>query len=299
MAHWVPSIKEVESMIKDMEDIKKNILNDSNFQSNLRGGIKDYLKIKEWLIHHCKFLQYYEELEPTFFFRVRPLESESPYTCAKDLNYKDRDTSSLGRMNNSLINVLYTSLNDQTAMLECNLDSTSVGKKFQLTRFRTTEKIRVYRLGIFADLYLNTGIDTPDRKNKFKYFFNEEKPSYRMLKGYAALETCLLDILYSNANTTEHTYLLSALLADTIFETNKGRIDAIIYPSQKHRFGMNVAFNQKFADNINIFHTEVKEIKEVYSSGFFNCVSLKECKQCEDTPFIFEDCEPDYELNYY
>lgn len=299
MAIWVPSLKEVEAAAVSIEKIKNKILTDPNYKSELKIDSKEYLQIHEWFRQYCKFLQYYEYLEPTIFFRVRPLDLDTPYTSPKDLNYKERDPLSLGRMNNPLIDVLYTSLSDQTAMLECNLNKAQVGKKFQLTRFRTTEKIKVYRLGIFADLYLNTGIDTSYRKEKFKHFLNEEKPSYRMLKGYAALETAFLDIMYADAESNQDTYLLSALLAHAIFNTNENRIDAIMYPSQKHRFGMNVAFKQEFADKINIFHTELKEIREIFSTGFFNCISIKECTQCDVTPYVFEDCEQNFELNFY
>ena len=272
------SIKEVEELRESLLKIKKYIKKNKIYKESLVNDSKNYQVAVEVLCDYCKHLQYIDEIEPTLFFRVRPLKTEKPFKNSQDLKYKQRNSESLGRMNNPLINTLYTSFSDQTAMFECDIEDEQL---VQLAVFKTTEKIRVYKLGTFGEIYFRKPLNSEEQKGLFKKYLNKEKPSQSEIRGLIALETLLMEMLYADQKEKDD-YIMTAMIANAIFKTNEERIDAIAYPSKKHLFGMNLAFNEKYANKLKIEFSEVRKVKKRYETGFMICEEIEYCDDCTE-----------------
>lgn len=175
-------------------------------------------------------------------------------------------------MNNTSFRVLYTSLHEFTAMAESRITSDFLGGKFQLTKFSTNKPIKVYRLGLFSELYLNTPRDSDLVKNKTAELLGQGDHD-RTIQGYSALEVAMSNILYDQEKDY---HILSSILADAIFSTDKS-IDAIMYPSMQNRYGINIAFNKKSADTLQITYSAMNKVTEVHKNGFFRYMTEMEC----------------------
>lgn len=191
-------------------------------------------------------------------------------------------------MNNASFRVLYTSLNELTAMSEARLNTKKVGQRFQLTQFRSAQVLRAYNLGDFSRAHLNL----PRKSKLYEDFcmnYLGTKDGDKIVQGYAALECALYKVLYSS---DEYSYVLSSLLADAIFSAHE-TIDAISYPTQQSSFGINVAFRQAAADKLKIENSYVNELTGIYSNGFYAYRTLKSCSDFSSPENLrFEDLEP-------
>lgn len=286
------NIEEVERLRESLKEIINYSKKYNEYKNSLRTDSNNYQVVKNHLSSYCKFLQYMEQMEPGYFFRIRSLTSEKPFKNNQDLNYKERDINSIGRMNNPLINTLYTSLSAQTAMFESNLQEDQI---VQLAIFQTKEKIKVYKLGTFAEIYFGKALNSEEQKRLFKRYLNEEKPNESQIRGLIALETVLVEFLYSDDSND---YIITALIADSIFSANKERIDAIVYPSKKHKFGVNIAFKEEYAKKLKVKYSQVLKIKKRYETGFMMFQELSFCKNCEvEDEWEFEESEEDMKIH--
>jgi hypothetical protein len=266
------SLAEVNTFITEVEKIREQIRQDESYRLDILNHGRNYEKIKKYFSNFASFLRYSEEVSCRKFYRVRKSKDVKPFKTEKDLKYPDPNIEHEDRMNNTSFRVLYTSLHEFTAMAESRIDSSFIGKNFQLTRFHSNRPLKAYRLGMFSELYLNTPRDSEIVRDKTERLLGM---GYHdgTIQGYAALEVAMSNILYDQEKDY---HILSSILADVIFSTGTN-IEAIIYPSMQNRYGINVAFNKESADALEIHYSTMNKVTEVYKDGFFRYVTEMEC----------------------
>lgn len=271
------SLDEVNNFITQIDKTREKIYRDDSYRLDILNHGPNYNAIKKFLANFTSFLRYSEEASCNSFYRVRKSENGMPYPSVKDLKYPDPDIRHEDRMNNSSFRVLYTSLHEFTAMAESRIDNGFVEDKFQLTRFSLEKPLKVYRLGLFSELYLNSPRDSELVKNKTKRLLGAGDHD-KTIQGYAALEIAMSNILYDQA---EGYHILSSILADAIFSAGAD-IDAIMYPSMRNRYGINVAFNKESADSLQVSYSAMNKITEIHNNGFFRYTTEMECVDFSD-----------------
>lgn len=266
------SLKEVKNLIDNIDKVREKIRQDETFLLDIQHHGKSYDSIKEYLTNFTSYLRYSEEASCERFYRVRKSEGGEPYKTVKDLKYPDPDIKHEDRMNNTSFRVLYTSLHEFTAMAESRIDDSFVGKNFQLTRFSRKNPLKVYRLGLFSELYLNSPRDSELVIKKTEALLGDGDHD-RTIQGYSALEAAMSNILYDQEKGY---HVLSSILADAVFSSCPN-IEAIMYPSMQNRYGINVAFNKESADALKPTYSIMNKITEVHKNGFFRYVTEMEC----------------------
>ncbi|WP_175762555.1 RES family NAD+ phosphorylase [Burkholderia anthina] len=266
------SLDEVKKFIAEIDKTREKIHRDESYRIDIQNHGKNYENIKKYLLTFSSYLCYTEEARCMSFYRVRKSQGEEPYKTKKDLKYPDPDIKHEDRMNNTSFRVLYTSLHEFTAMAESRIDDSFLGKSFQLTRFFREKPLKIYRLGLFSELYLNTPRDSEFFKKNAATLLgigNHEKT----IQGYSALEVTMANILYDQEKDY---HILSSILADALFSSGTN-IEAIMYPSMQNRYGVNVAFNKESADALEIGYSAMNKIVEVHKNGFFKYKTQMEC----------------------
>lgn len=273
----------------EVEQIKAKITTDCKYKKRLLSNNTDYEMLKKYFEDHLRFLKYVNEIEIEHLYRVRKLEDKNPYTKRKQLIYPQQDAQNQHavRMNNLSFSVMYVSMHEFTAISEKRINKEYINKYFQLTRFTTKRKLRVYKLGLFSELYMESPRDSQYVKDKVNAYFGNSTHD-TTVQGYAGLECAIAKILYDQENDD---YTLSSIMADAIYSTNPS-IDAILYPTMQNRYGVNLALKNSFADELQITYTSVNQLKDVYNNGFYKYHTLQECTEFNNPEnFIF------YEIN--
>lgn len=274
MAIWAVNLDEAESVKKSIESIFKTITTNPDALKNIKEGGWYYVQLKEYFIHWVKFLQTIKEFpHKTPFYRVRKLNDVlfSGVPDIKGLKYAPKGLQ-LGRMNNSSINVLYTSFHEYTAISESRLEE---GDRFQLTRFQSNRPVKYHELNMFSKLYFSTPRDSDEYKEAMRTLFGMDGTE-AAVRGFASLESALMDGLYANHKDPDISYLVSSIISDAIFTTYTN-IDAVVLPSMQQRFGTNICFRETAADNLDITYSCVNQVEKVYNHGFYRYRTETEC----------------------
>lgn len=277
MANVGLKLDEVRNFVEQTNKLRRKIASDDGYRNRIISQGNDYFCIKEFFKEFTRFLRYSENLKIGSLYRVRKSCGDYPFYSKKDIFYPEPNMTHEDRMNNTSFRVLYVSLHEFTAMAETRLDQSFVGSNFQLTRFSTDKEISVFRLGMFSELYLNNPRDSEFSKNKIRKLLGSESLD-RTVRGYAALECAIADILYDKS---DRYHILSSIIADAIFDEIT-EVDAIVYPSMQNRYGTNVAIKKDFADTLNVVCTLFNRLDDVYENGFFKYTTLKECSDCSN-----------------
>lgn len=279
------SLDQTRDFEKQITVIRRKLETESNFRERVLNNKSEYEQIKSYFSEHLKFLQYTFDVNINCFYRVRKLINKKPFANRSELLYPPASSQHKDRMNNMSSRVLYVSFHEYTAMAETRLDKSYIGNYFQLTRFSLEESIKVFKLGQFSELYKEMPRDSELVNARLKVLFGDSGHD-RTVKGYAALECVIADILYSQ----EHDYhILSSIMADAIFTVNDS-IEAIVYPSVQNRYGTNLALRKELAEKLEIKASFVNLLKDVYSNGFFEYQTMLECSGFEeDNSLKFSD----------
>jgi len=147
--------------------------------------------------------------------------------------------------------------------------------------------LKIYRLGRFSEIYFNCPRDSDIFKHKVGELLGEGNEG--ALNGYSALEIALSEIMYSQEDGY---HILSSILADAIFSMET-RVDAIVYPTMKNMYGINVALNQENADALKVSYSTMNEIINVYENGFFEYETKQECRDFSNPDkLLYEEVLP-------
>jgi len=264
------NLDEVANFINQIKITKERLSLCNSYREDVSSYGKNYEKIKDFFCNFTRYLLYHKEVHFGDFYRVRKSEEKGkPYSSCKDLTYPPDGTRQKNRMNNTSFQVLYTSLNEFTAIAESKL---GYGDSFQLTRFHLDQKMLFYKLGLFSELYFNASRDSSFVKNRMRELFGSFDHD-RTIQGYSALEIAMSNILYAK---DDNDFILSSILADAIFSSNPS-IDAIMYPSVRYRYGTNVAFKKESADKLKKSASFLNNVIKVYDNGFFKYHTTMEC----------------------
>ena len=271
------SFEEVNNLIKEIQRVRQKIKEDEEYKLSIINHEKNYENIKNFFNNFVSFLRYKESLKIENLYRVRKSDKKEPYSTFKDVIFPPASIHHKDRMNNTSTRVLYTALNEHTAMAETRLDNDYIDKYFQLTRFTTDQDISVFRLGLFSELYLNSPRDSEHTKKKMYSIFGEDGHDLT-IRGYAALECALADILYDNS---DNYHIITSILADSIFTVNPD-IDAIYYPTMQNRYGMNLAISEKLTSTLKVSFTSLNQLQRVHNNGFFEYKTIMTCTDCSN-----------------
>ncbi|MGX9257995.1 RES domain-containing protein [Pantoea ananatis] len=296
MAIWAVNLDEAESVKKSIESIFKTITTNPDALKSIKEGGPYYATLKEYFIHWVRFLQTVKEFPlQTPFYRVRKLNDEifSGVSDIKGLKYAPKGLQ-LGRMNNSSFNVMYTSFHEYTAISESRLEESD---RFQLTRFQSNRPIRYHELNIFSRLYFSTPRDSTEYKEAMRTLFGVEGTD-TAVRGFASLESALMDGLYANHEDPELSYLVSSIISDAIF-TAYTDIDAVVLPSMQQRFGTNVCFRETAADNLDITFSCVNQVEKVYNHGFYRYRTETECLDFAKEPLSYRSVSEKHSNAHY
>lgn len=258
------SLDEVENFTKEINKVRKKLINNEAYRSNVIAQKDEYTFIKEYFQNFSRFLRYSDKAEINKLYRVRKLENDIPYSSRKELIYPEPNLDDKDRMNNTAFRVLYTSFHEFTAMAETRIDRSFIDKYFQLTRFSTNHPLTIYQLGVFSRLHLNTPRDSEYVKKEMKEMFGSEGHD-STVQGYSALECAISDVLYDK---NDGYHILSSILADAIFSENP-EMDAFLYPSMQNRYGINLAVKKDRADMLDVSYSSLNKLTAVYGNGFF------------------------------
>ncbi|WIL44524.1 RES family NAD+ phosphorylase (plasmid) [Pantoea agglomerans] len=296
MAIWTVNLDEAESVKKSIESIFKTIITKPEALKNIKEGGHYYAQLKEYFIQWLKFLQTVNEFPlKTPFYRVRKLNDAlfSGVPDIKGLKYAPKGLQ-LGRMNNSSINVMYTSFHEYTAISESRLEE---GDRFQLTRFQSNRPVKYHELNMFSRLYFSTPRDSAEYKEAMRTLFRMEGTD-TAVRGFASLESALMDGLYANHEDPEISYLVSSIISDAIF-TAYTDIDAVVLPSMQQRFGINVCFRETAADNLDITFSCVNQVEKVYNHGFYRYHTETECLDFTKEPLSYRSVNDKHSNAHY
>lgn len=158
------NLDEAESFSREVDALRDRIQNNEGYRHDLLNQGSNYKEIKKYFQAFTRFLQYKFDVNCNAFYRVRRVKGGNPYLSRKDLIYPEPSLEHKDRMNNTSFRVLYASFHEFTAMAESRIDKDFIGKKFQLTRFSANKPLRIYRLGLFGEIYMNSPRDSDDVK---------------------------------------------------------------------------------------------------------------------------------------
>ncbi|HAS8250600.1 TPA: RES domain-containing protein [Vibrio vulnificus] len=284
------NLDEVSQFINETTSIRDKIKNNKDFREGVLNQEQEYEVVKNHFIKFVSFLKYTQIINIENCYRVRKKDNDTPFNKRVDVIYPEPNQSHQDRMNNTSFRVLYTSLNEFTAMAETRLNESYIDKFFQLTRFKVERELKVFRLGLFSELYLNSPRDSEFVKSQMKRLLGSENHD-SALRGFAALECAIADILYDQG---EDYHILSSIMADAIFSEIE-EVEAILYPSLQNRYGLNLAIKKEVSDSLEISFTCLNKLVKVYENGFYKYHTLAKCTEFnDDKNFSFVDIrEPD------
>lgn len=281
------SLDQVKNFINEISELKAKPYDE------LQQLLKDE-KIKKWMGHYIRFLNYTSEIKSEDFvcYRVRKSELDTPFFNTSDLIYPPKDKNKMGRMNSNETIVLYTSLNEFTAISESRIEKDDY---FQLTKFKIEKIMKVYHIGMFSDLLFNYPRDTDKTKKKIQKL--APSCSDVAIKEFAALECALMDTFYCSS---KQSYLLSSFIAESIFLEFQD-VDAIMYPTMLNKFGINFAIKKEFVDNhMKINHSFLNCLVEAYSNGFYKYNTKYELEEfLNDGKLKFTEVKEPYKNNQF
>jgi hypothetical protein len=275
MAIIAVNLDEVSHFINEIGSFREKIKNDKALRNRLLKQEQEYYDLKRFFQRFVRFLTYTQKIKIDSCYRVRKTNNNTPFNNRKDLIYPEPNLTHQDRMNNTSFRVLYTSLNEFTAMAETRLDVSYIDKYFQLTKFKIESEINVFKLGLFSELYLNSPRDSEFVKSEMKRLLGSDNQN-SAVRGFAALECAIADILYDQS---EDYHILSSIMADAIFSENE-EIEAILYPSLQNRYGLNLAIKKEFSDELEISFTCLNKLIKVYENGFYSYHTLDEVVNC-------------------
>lgn len=279
------NLDQTRNFEREITSLRKKLIVDLDFKEKVLRNEKEYQKIKEFFMYHLGFLRYTFEIDIRYFYRVRKLENQEPFTVRSELLYPSACTQHKDRMNNMSSRVLYVSLHEYTAMAETRVDDSYINNYFQLTKFSANRNIVAFKLGQFSELYKELPRDSELVNAKLQELFGSPHHD-GTIQGYAALECAIADVLYSQE---DEYHILSSIMADAIFTAN-GCIEAIIYPSVQNRYGTNLALKKELADNLEIRASFVNKLEDVYSNGFFKYQTIMEFSGFDEAKsMVFSD----------
>ena len=277
MAVFGFNLDDAERFQNEVDKVRCKLQDDINYRNDVINHGESYNCIKDYFQEKVSFLLYSSKVKIEKFYRIRKIKTNKPFTSRKELIYPEPSYDHEDRMNNAKFRVLYVSLNEHTAIAETRIDENYIGQYFQLTRFSTEKKLKVFKLGRFSGLYLNTPRDSNYSKKQMKKMFGSEDHD-TTIQGYSSLECAIADILY---NTNKDYHLLSSILADAIF-AKIPNIDAIMYPSMQNRYGINLAIKKESADLLKITYSSLNKLEKAYQNGFYKYYTKMECLNFDD-----------------
>lgn len=275
MAIWGVSLDEAERVKTDIEKIFEILKSNNKALDEIAKGGNYYNQLKAYFCNWMRFVLTSSELPPkTPFYRVRHLntENQNGIKNVSGLKYAPKGTQ-FGRMSNHSLNVMYTSYHEYTAISESRLEE---GSWFQLTRFKSKKPIKYFELGLFSKLYFTTPRDSQFFKEQIKELFGVPDGMDTTVRGFAALESALMDGLYAIHDDSKFSYFLSSIIADAMFTEYKD-IDAIMFPSLQQRFGINVGFKEEAVDKLEIDLTCVNQITKIFKTGNYQYNTHLQC----------------------
>jgi hypothetical protein len=278
------NLDEVRHFIEEINKVREKLKTNSTYRDQMLLQGKEYLSIKNFFQRLVRFLKYTNTIKIESCYRVRKIENDEPFVKLKDLLYPDPSLKHEDRMNNTSFRVLYTSLNEFTAMAEIRLDKSFINNDFQLTKFSIKKDLSVFKLGLFSELYLNSPRDSQNVKSEMQRLLCSEEQN-SAVRGFSALECAIADTLYDQTNGY---HILSSIVADAIFSENES-IDAILYPSMQNRYGLNLAIKKDVADMLTVSYTSLNRLTDVYDNGFYKYQTIQQSTDCSNTDmFEFE-----------
>lgn len=232
---------------------RKDLILDTKFRKEITEYIQDFL----YVINIKK-----KKLTDGYLYRIRIIkEDETRFENLSDLLIPPKDKSEQGRMNNNL-RVLYASYAQNIAELECGINKLKVGEKFQVTKFKISEPIRYYYLGMIAEIIFNLPFKSEKQKEAMEELGSKNFDlNYPFFKKIALTESYLAEALYAKNNNN---YILSSLISEIIFDYLKDEIDAFVYPSQRNNNGMNIAIKETALKKITPDITFENKVVENY-----------------------------------
>ncbi|KOY46679.1 hypothetical protein ACX03_05040 [Vibrio parahaemolyticus] len=279
------NLDEVSQFINETDSIRDKIKNNKDFRANILSQEQEYEAVKNFFRKFVRFLKYTQKMKIDNCYRVRKKDNDTPFNKRRDVIYPEPNQNHQDRMNNTSFRVLYTSLNEFTAMAETRLDESYVDKHFQLTKFKIEHELNVFKLGLFSELYLNSPRDSEFVKSEMKRLLGSESHN-SAVRGFAALECAIADILYDQG---EDYHILSSIMADAIFSVNE-EVEAILYPSLQNRYGLNLAIKKEVSDSLEISFTCLNKLVKVYKNGFYKYHTVREAISCSNPEkFNFRD----------
>ncbi|WP_421282771.1 RES family NAD+ phosphorylase [Aeromonas veronii] len=281
------NLDQTRNFEKQIQSLRKKLRSDLAYKEKVLSNGNEYEAIKSFFSEHLKFLQYTFSVSIESLYRVRKLSDSTPFIELSELLYPPKSLDHKDRMNNMSSRVLYTSLHEYTAMAETQLGESYINNYFQLTKFSAKRDFQAFKLGQFAELYKEMPRDSDIAKSKMNELFGSPNHD-STVRGFAALECAIADILYDQE---DEYHVLSSIMADSIFTVNSS-VEAIIYPSVKNRYGVNLALKKELADTLEIKASFVNKLEDVYSNGFFKYQTLKECTGFSESNILeFSDVE--------
>lgn len=264
MSILLPGKEYIYSIYEFIEKLKVRI-ESNKFSDNDRNKVYDVFYEAMHYLKITNVLEVNKEIKESFsFYRVRKgLSSE--IKNIEGLIFPPKDKCKLGRMNYENQQILYTSLNEYTALLETEIEASEY---FQLTRFSAVDTITYYYLGHFSETFFNLYRDSDIVKEKCEKWFGKSGDHSQILERLSELEHSLLSVFYGEFHE------LSSVLSNVILEQNN--VDAIAYPTVKNKFGINFAFTFNGYKKLLPVYTSFNESIEKRSSTFFKYRTLKE-----------------------
>lgn len=277
MAIWGVNEREVENFIIKTNELLEILRSNDKARADFESGGSYYEQVKHGYKDWLKFaMSTYDLSNETKFYRVRSHGDQFAQGFKKlsNLKYPPNGKVPYGRSSSPhALNVMYTSFHELTAIAECRLHE---GEYFQLTQFKSDTPIKCFQFGAIANAYLNTPRDSSFYTNAL-HNLGLKNVSDNYIRGIAALELALMNVFYASQDEEDENfvYLLSSLIAECVFLNDEG-IDAIVFPSiqNSQRYGTNVTFSTKKADELKLDDTSVNQITRIYQTGFVDYRTL-------------------------
>lgn len=264
---------------------KEDLILDTKFRKEITEYIEDFL----YVMNIKK-----KKLTDGYLYRIRIIgEDETRFENLSDLLIPPKDKSKQGRMNNDNLRVLYVSFDQHVAELECGVNKLEIGRKYQVTRFQISEPIECYYLGMFSEIIFNLPYNSKKQIEAMEELgFKNFEVDHHYLKKIALAEGYLADALYTKKdkenkenkenkedkednnnktndlnfkNNNKNYYILSSFISEIIFNFFEDKIDAILYPSQRNNYGMNIAIKEAALKKITPIITFENKVVENHS----------------------------------
>lgn len=301
----MPEMNRLELSYEDAVDLS-DTLEKSNERLIKDEKLKDNQKfrndIKEYIEQYLFFMRYTQKITEGYLYRVRIVEKdENRFEKLSDLLIPPKDKSRIGRMNNENLRVLYATFDQNTAEFECAINKLDVGDKFQVTKFKINEPINYFHLGMLSEIIFNLPFKSEAQLSAMeKLGLKNFDLDYRYLKRIALAEGYLADTLYAkedkdnndNNDNDKNYYILTSLISEIIFDYFKDEIDAIVYPTQRKNYGLNIAIKETklkkitpditFENEVKVNHSKKYVEYKTLSSGYLNWSTEK--IEFEETP---------------